>query len=298
LRRRLVLSLAIGFALATVPSPVSATEVSRARFHELIEDAPGDKAALAELSAVRSVDGRPVDMRRALDGASPEELATRLEALRVEGSVPPSRTGPVDPRSEARDILSEPRFADADEPRPLEGLTDWLDETFGGALDPLRDFVVRVLPGGVVTFWVLLVSILAIVTFFLAGRWGDRAAGRRSSFGATDDGNGDEDPRRLERDAEAAERAGDLDASLRLRFRAGLLRLADRGVVPRRTSMTSEEIGALVRSQTFDRLASTFDRVVYGRRPASSADIDEAKSGWKALSGKSGKSGKSREART
>jgi hypothetical protein len=45
-------------------------------------------------------------------------------------------------------------------------------------------------------------------------------------------------------------------------------------------SMTSGEVARLLRSREFDRIANTFDEVVYGRRPPESPDVRAARDGW------------------
>ena len=77
----------------------------------------------------------------------------------------------------------------------------------------------------------------------------------------------DEDPRALDRRADAAEAAGDLEAALRLRFRAGLLRLDARGAIEFRPSISTVEVRRTLHDDDFDALAATFDDVVYGGRP-------------------------------
>jgi hypothetical protein len=101
----------------------------------------------------------------------------------------------------------------------------------------------------------------------LTGLLGARAASR-------------ENPSALEREADAAERAGDLERALRLRFRAGLLRLDERGAIRYRPSLTTGELRQLLGSATFDDLAARFEQVVYGREPAEPADVEAARNDW------------------
>ncbi|MCZ7529821.1 MAG: DUF4129 domain-containing protein [Acidimicrobiia bacterium] len=77
------------------------------------------------------------------------------------------------------------------------------------------------------------------------------------------------DPSTLESAAVDAEEHGDLDAALRLRFRAGLLRLDAAGAIRFRPSITSGEVARQVRDDDFRHLAVDFDEVAYGggRRP-------------------------------
>ena len=89
-----------------------------------------------------------------------------------------------------------------------------------------------------------------------------------------------EDPDELERAADDAERAGELDRALRLRFRAGLLRLGDRGAIRYRPSVTTSEVRRVLGSETFDELARTFEAVAYGGRDAAPPDLDTARREW------------------
>ncbi|MDQ1521225.1 MAG: hypothetical protein QOI55_2298, partial [Actinomycetota bacterium] len=89
-----------------------------------------------------------------------------------------------------------------------------------------------------------------------------------------------EDPAGLERLADDAERQGDLERALRLRFRAGLLRLDERGVIRYRPSLTTGEVRRLLGSATFDELAARFEEVAYGRDPAVPGDVATARSNW------------------
>ncbi len=92
-----------------------------------------------------------------------------------------------------------------------------------------------------------------------------------------------DDPKALDRQAAAAEAAGDLEAALRLRFRAGLLRLDARGAIVFRPSISTHEVRRALRSDAFDALAATFDDVVYGGRPPSDADVAAARDRWPAI---------------
>jgi Domain of unknown function (DUF4129) len=89
-----------------------------------------------------------------------------------------------------------------------------------------------------------------------------------------------EDPDALERAADAAELAGDLDVAVRLRFRAGLLRLGGRGAIRYRPSVTTNEVRRVLGSETFDQLAETFDGIAYGGRDAVPPDVDAARREW------------------
>jgi hypothetical protein len=93
-------------------------------------------------------------------------------------------------------------------------------------------------------------------------------------------GEESEDPAELERLADDAEREGRLDHALRLRFRAGLLRLGERGAIRYRPSLTTGEVRRALGSDTFDELARTFEGVAYGGRDASPPDLERARQSW------------------
>ena len=87
-----------------------------------------------------------------------------------------------------------------------------------------------------------LVIALAIAFVVQHGARAPRAAPTRAGDARRIAGDESEDPDELERAADDAERDGDLDRALRLRFRAGLLRLGDRGAIRYRPSVTTSEV--------------------------------------------------------
>jgi hypothetical protein len=188
----------------------------------------------------------------------------------------PEAVDPDQAREQAREILDGRRYKPADVPRPFEGVLTWL----GDRLRPIGDFFSRVtesLPGKIV-LGALLVGAVVLLTWLLArhraatSAVGGRARRRRDAERA--------DPGRLERDADAAERRGELDLALRLRFRAGLLRLDRTGAIQFRPSITSGQVGRRLRLRDYDELAITFDAVAYGGRRASVADVSSARNTW------------------
>ena len=128
-------------------------------------------------------------------------------------------------------------------------------------------------------------GLLAAVVLGLAVLGASRLARRRlapsGSGGRAWPGEAEADPELLDRRAGEAEAAGDLELAYRLRFRAGLLRLTAAGALPYRPSLTTRSLVDLVRSGRFRHLADEFDEVVYGRRPLSTGDLQEARDGWR-----------------
>ncbi|MFN2586677.1 MAG: DUF4129 domain-containing protein [Actinomycetota bacterium] len=125
----------------------------------------------------------------------------------------------------------------------------------------------------------------AVVAAALAGA--AFLARRRGVYDAATPARGDgargPDPHAIETMAEEAERAQDFAGAVRLRFRAGLLRLEAAGRIRRAESTTSREVARRLRSPRFDRVAAVFDQIVYGGRPATADDAAVARAEWAAL---------------
>jgi hypothetical protein len=273
LRRVLGVTLVLSAILA---SPALGQNISGERLRELAAAARDDPAALDELREVDSVDGTPVHLTPALEGDE-SEVEERLATLA--GDESPFDVNPAAARGEAEEILSERRFRGTETPRPLRGLLDWLADrlrVFGGAFDWLAER----LPGGDSTAAVLLATLVLLVAAFAAARIAARRSRRILEERHRADVRRRVDPSDLERAADEAERNGELEEALRLRFRAGLLRLERANVIAFHESMTSGEVARQLRSQEFDRIANTFDEVVYGRRPPESLDLRGARDGW------------------
>ena len=191
-------------------------------------------------------------------------------------------------RRQAQQILSERRFHESGVPRPFHGVLEavgrgatWIGDKLAW---PFRQLGVRgpEAGGGWAWLWVLLALAVVVLAVVIATRLGRRRGGLRIEAGtARSQARGREDPAQLERAAEQAERAGDLAGALRLRFRAGLLRLARARVIPARSSVTTREVRAAVASPEFDELARAFDEVVYGHRDARPDDLERARTGWR-----------------
>jgi uncharacterized protein DUF4129 len=183
----------------------------------------------------------------------------------------------------AREILSDPRYHPRRAPRPFAGVFRRLGELI---VDPIVGFfrgIGDLLPSVGTGPWLLLaaavVAAAAVITVKLSSSRG-RQRFRIAGSGSEEDGL---DPEELERRAEEAERRGDLDAALRLRFRAGLVRLDDAGVVRLRPGLTNSAVSRVLRSPRFDELAGDFDEVAYGGHPATTAQVAAARTAWPAL---------------
>ena len=186
-------------------------------------------------------------------------------------------------RKEAEQILSEKRFQPSRAPRPFERPFRWLGRIL---VDPVRSFfgwLARRLPDLGSPPWLVLA--LVVVTAAVAGtvRLSRDRARERFPRGGGRAGEDGLRPEELERRAEEAERRGQLADALRLRFRAGLLRLDGLGAIDLRPGLTNAAAAGLLRSRRFDALAVDFDEVVYGGRTATTADVAEARSEWPRL---------------
>lgn len=185
--------------------------------------------------------------------------------------------GPDDARDDARRILERDEYQPKDVPRPFRGVLNWMADR----LEPVVDALDRLLGHG----WlgILVLGALVVLAIAVAG-----LAIRRRNAAVARTGRGARraarlDPDDLDREAAEAERRGDLERALRLRFRAGLLRLDQVGAIRFHDGVTSRQVAADLRSPQFDALRTTFDEVVYGRRPASTPDLDQARTRWPEL---------------
>ena len=258
--------------------PASAQSVSGAQLQDLAARAGGDPRALAQLRAVREVDGRPVDMGRALAGAEGPGLASRLQALSSGAPAGPA-VAPDRARQDARDVLNGRRFKPARVPRPFAGILRTLGRWLEPVGEPLGRFWGRVtgtLPGRLVLVG-LVFAVAALISLRLIGRRSPGNVHRSRPFGVDGDSF---DPDELERQADAAERTGDLDHAVRLRFVAGVLRLDRAGVIDYRSSLTTGQLRERLHSASFAELAAAFDEIAYGGRPAGEADVRAATEGW------------------
>lgn len=264
--------------LVAIPS-AAAEEATAAEVAHLAGRAPSDPAALERLRRVDRVDGRSVDLGRALAGAQGAELEARLRSLRTTGGAAAPPDGSTAAAEDARRILEGRRFNPSPVPRPFRGvlrrLGGWL-RPVTGPLGRLWDDVAgnAVATGAAAA---VVVGLAALVTARLVGR--RRAAGVGHERWARTAREGD-DPDALEARAAAAERAGDLERAVRLRFRAGLVRLHRAGAIVDRPALTTGQLTRQVTSARLRGLAATFEEVAYGRRPATADDVDAARAGW------------------
>jgi len=284
--RLLAAAVLAAAALAAAPAAL-ARDAAPAEVRLLARQAAaGDAAALAELRRIDSVGGVPVQLGRALDAPAAERRA-RLRALARAGA--PAAAEPVEARERAAAILRDPRFGTREPAQRTRVNGGWLDRVshrIGRLLHRLLPHRSGGVGGGGGPGWLSgLLELAAVAVVVALVVLGIRALLRRPRRPASVRGDAAEVAApagvpALLRAAEEAEASGDLEAALRLRFRAGLRVLQERRVVPWRDSVTTREVSRRVRLRDFDLLARRFDEVVYGRRPAALDDIDAARTGW------------------
>jgi hypothetical protein len=233
--------------------------------------ASGDRGALVQLEAVREVDGQRVDLEHALRGTTGAERQARLRVL-ADAAEPSGSV--ADPAASAVEILSERRYRGSDVPRPLHGVLEWLGDRLRTLAGPLRR-AYDAIPEPLRIALALLVVVAAAVLVAAIAR---QRAGRILD-GVDRHPVGDRSPAELEAEAEDAERRGELERALRLRFCAGLARLSLARRIPP-GEWTSGELRPLVAHPAFDRLALQLDTVVYGRRPPRPEDVVLAREAW------------------
>jgi hypothetical protein len=259
--KRLAVGLLTAFALAALAAaPVAAKSVDGATYRRLVAAAVRDPGALAQLRAVTAVDGRPVDIRRVLEG-TPARVRARLGALRTGPQAAGDAAGA---RRTAAAIL-----AGADYRPERAGIVSRFLSWLAGLLsipDGAGGAVRLIVLGGVI-------AAVAGLTALLLGTV--RQAKRRERslrWAAGAFGVGSATPEELERRAAAAEAEGRLEEAMRLQLAAALTRLDAAGTIRVRRDTTLGQVARSLRSDDFDVAADRFAGVVYGRRPPTPED--------------------------
>jgi hypothetical protein len=185
-----------------------------------------------------------------------------------------SRVDAATARRQAEQILSERRFHRHEVPHPFR----WLVDLINKVVEPVVDAIGNLFVDQPFVGWPLLVLLVLGALFLVA-----RIVRQRTWAGPREEGDRGPrpvDPARLEREADEAERRGDLERAIRLRFRAGLERLDRAEAIELEPSTTSGEVSRTLRSRDFDDVASSFDAVVYGRRSPGRGDVELSRAGW------------------
>ena len=195
-------------------------------------------------------------------------------------------------RRTAAAILRESRFHSPSVPRPLHGVLHDIGDgiaAVGHAVTHAVDRVGGAFPGGTVAVWIVL-GLVFVAAIVLGTRRYSRRALLRESGRAGRRAGALERAADLEREATRAEHDGRFEEAVRLRFRAGLARLAEDGAIRTARTTPNGELARTLRSPDFDALARRFDEIAYGAAPAASEDADEARRRWTAVVERSARS--------
>lgn len=273
-------SLAVGLVVLTAAGSSTGTEVRRTA--EAVATGEAQPAALLE---IHTIDGSPVDFAALLA----EDRDTRIEVIARMAAPAPIDSAQV--MEQISSVLADPRYPPVEEPSWLDRLlaplyrfwnriwlmaADWLQLVFFKILEFLGTGIAR---------WVGAAILLAATAAaaLVLGRRRARELERRAvierilELGL--------DPAELEELAAAAHERGDDAEAIRLRFVAGLLRLDGLGEIEFAPGLSNGMISQRLGSETFDLLASQFDRVVYGRQPVGSDDHARCVADWDDLLG-------------
>jgi hypothetical protein len=283
--------LLVGLAsvvLAGAPAAAQDGSITRSEAARLAGEAATDDAALRELRDVRTIDGRPVDLRPVVDGVG--DGPGRARALRglardLGGGAGAPAADRAEARRAAREVLDREKFREKELPKPFRGPLRWLTDR----LRPVGRFLQRiyepildaadVVPGGRFILFGLLLGLAGVGSVLVARRAGRAAiTGQRGTWGGLVDPT--LDPEELDRRAAEAEAGGRWSEAVRLRYEAGLVRLvrADRLVL--RPDTTAGDAARQVDLPPMHAATRTFEAVVYGGRRATADDAAESRSAW------------------
>jgi hypothetical protein len=192
--------------------------------------------------------------------------------------------------SRIQEILADPRYVEQRETlleRLFGPLYDWGERMFAFLYDLVSRLLLRLLSllDLEVLSWLgpLLVAMVAVAGTLVLGRRRARELERRATIERILELG--TDPSELEELAAAAAQQGDHAEFIRLRFVAGLLRLDNAGRIDFYPGLSNSLVSTALGDPTFDRLAEQFDGVVYGRRPATATDADQARNNWNTVLG-------------
>jgi hypothetical protein len=186
-------------------------------------------------------------------------------------------------RQLAREILAEGRFHKASVPRPLHSVLREIGRFLESPLNALEELVHKLgsdIPGGSAVVW----GVLALVVTVVGVAVSLRGTRRVLSAPAVSPGSQTEvtplSAEELERQAATAERAGLYAEAVRYRFRAGLLRLAERDIVSHAPAALNIEVVRALSSPAFEQLAARFDEITYGGSAAHQDDAQRSRDVW------------------
>ena len=246
---------------------------------------PADDAPVAPTAVAEPM--RPTRVGPDRRGRTGTAQSVRLMAALLATGGLGGTSGATAARQAAKDILAENRFHAGPIPRPLHGFlhaVGQLWQPIGRRIADAFDSVAGVVPGGSAVLWTILAAVILLAAVALTARSTRRVLRETGEAGAP--GRGARvTAESLERAAVAAERAGRLQEAVRLRFQAGLMRLAERDVIDPAASTPNAQLRRTLRSTRFDALAGRFDEIVYGGDEAREQDVEDARREWALLVG-------------
>jgi hypothetical protein len=196
---------------------------------------------------------------------------------------------PAAARRAAAAIIAERRFHPSRLPDPLHGVISWVGNAVVDPFNAIGHLVVhlgKIVPGGIAGVWAAAAALLIFAVWLSLSRRARYQLGQAfQELGI----ERRETPGELERAAAAAERAQDWDDAVRLRFRAGVLRLGERLELASTETVPNHMLGRRLRSRRFDSLAARFDEVAYGGGSATAADAEQQRREWPELLDETGK---------
>lgn len=280
-------ALACALACTGWPALAHGAQATAAEVRALAAAAQRDGAALERLRAVDTIDGRPARLADALRGTD-EEVRARLRVLAqsdadgadgADGGSPAAGAA----REQAREVLAQRRFQRTKVPAPLRDVRERVGaalRSLGRPFESAFKWLAERVPGGRPVLWALLATLVLAGAALLAGRAGRRREHDDVAGAGTAAGEAATSAARLRQEAARAERRGELEEALRLRFRAGLVELDERELIELRPALTNRELLGAVPSPTLAELVDGFEAVAYGGRPADADDLRSARDGW------------------
>ena len=136
----------------------------------------------------------------------------------------------------------------------------------------------KILPGGGSVVWIAVVLVMLLIAAALVLRFTRTRTARAKSAetGRSDSHTAGE----LERQADEAEQSGRYGDAVRLRFRAGLRRLAEQHAVRIPEQRPNGELAGQLDDATFSVLAARFDEIAYASSPSGITDVLMARERW------------------
>jgi hypothetical protein len=183
-------------------------------------------------------------------------------------------------REAAQSILSQRHFHPPPVPNPLHGVLVWVGRAISdpvGAINRLVGNAGRDLPLGVPGIWAAAGVLVVVLSALLAVRRARTKLDHAKKGPAT---AGGPRPAELERAAERAERDGNWEQAVRLRFRAGLLRISERERLRYPDTTPNHVLARALGSEPLEGLVGRFDEIVYGGEEATMADAEDQRRLW------------------